>query len=109
LGLKIVNKNESEDLGFKVANLKRGNIFVELMELERALSPKDFISSYNQGIRIKGLFKTGFLVSDFEKWMDHFNKKGVLFHGNVVTDELSGNKMVIILDPDGNYIQIFEK
>jgi len=37
-----------------------------------------------------------------------FFESKVDFNGGVVEDPVSGKKMVIILDPDGNRIQLFE-
>ena len=96
-------------MGFKQANLKRGNILLEFIELKSAVSPKDVVTDYNSKTRMLGFFKTGFLVSDFAGWVAHLQNANVNFQGKVVTDELSGKKMVIVKDPDGNRIQIFEK
>ena len=109
LGFKVLNKNEFKEMGFKQANLKRGNILIELIELKSAISPRDVVPNYNNKTRIVGFFKIGFLVADFEKWINHLTQLKVDFHGKVVTDNISGKKMVIIKDPDGNRIQIFEK
>ncbi len=49
------------------------------------------------------------MVTDFEKWIDHLTNEKVDFYGSVVTDDTTGKRMVIITDPDGNRIQIFEK
>jgi len=109
LGFTVLNQNEFQKLGFKQANLKRGNILIELIELSTAISAKDVVPNYNNKTRIIGFFKIGFLVSDFEKWINHLTLKKVDFHGKVVIDNISGKKMVIIKDLDGNRIQIFEK
>lgn len=108
-GFEILNKNEYADAGLKQANLKRGNILIELIELSKAISAKDAIPNYNSKTRIIGLFKIGFLVSDFEKWIDYLAKKDVEFHGRVVNQPESDKRMVIVKDPDGNRIQLFEK
>lgn len=109
LGFNVLNKIESEDSQFKQANLKRGAILIELIEINSAVSPKDVIPNYDSKTRLVGIFKTGFLVSDFDRWMKHLTQLEVDFHGNVVINSESGKKMVIIKDPDGNRIQIFEK
>ena len=109
LGFKTLNKVVSEESGFKQANLKRGNILIELIELKTARTLKESISNYNSKTRTIGFFKIGFQVSDFDKWIHHLKKNEVSFHGRVVTDDQSGKKMTIIKDPDGNRIQLFEK
>ena len=109
LGFEVLNLVVSKERGFRQSNLKKDAIAIELIELDSAISIKDVAPNYTSKTRVKGFFKTGFLVSDFDKWMSHLNKKEVNFHGSVVTDESNGKRMVIIKDPDGNRIQIFEK
>lgn len=58
---------------------------------------------------MKGIFKIGFSVTDFNSWMTHFENSKVNFRGSAVEDPNSGKRMIILLDPDGNRIQIFEK
>jgi catechol 2,3-dioxygenase-like lactoylglutathione lyase family enzyme len=108
-GFKVLNKIESEEKGFKQANLKCGNILIELIELELSLSPKSLLENHPKKTKIDGFFKLGFLVSEFEKWVDYLKQSKVEFYGSVVTDNLSGKKMLLIKDPDGNRIQLFEK
>lgn len=109
LGLKLLNKVDSEERGFKQANLKRGNVLIELIELKSSLSQKTLLESHPKKTKIEGFFKFGFRVSEFDKWVAALKKSKVEFYGDVVTDDLSGRRMLIINDPDGNRIQIFEK
>jgi len=109
MGFIVLDKTESQERGFIQSNLKRENILIELIELEFAVTAKDVVPNYNEKTRIVGFFKTGFLVSDFDKWINHLTNQKVNFHGNVIADNISGKRMIIIKDPDGNRIQIFEK
>lgn len=109
LGFEVLNKVESEERGFKQSNLKRGEILLELIELDHAVSPSEVIPNYDSKTRLNGFFKVGFRVSNFEKWMDHLINTKVNFYGNVVNDPNTDKKMIIITDPDSNRIQIFEK
>ncbi|WP_109299546.1 VOC family protein [Aquimarina sp. AU474] len=109
LGFTIANKNEVKSIGLRQANLKRGNILIELIQLSSAVSLEDVIPDFNNKTRTIGFFKIGFMVPDFQKWMDHLKKSKVTFYGEEVVDPVSRKKMIIILDPDGNRIQIFEK
>jgi catechol 2,3-dioxygenase-like lactoylglutathione lyase family enzyme len=108
LGFKIIDKKEVVEFGLKQSNLKSGNTRLELIELESAVSPEKTIPNYNSKTRLVGLFKIGFLVSEFDKFMDHLQENHVKMHGDIVTDKESGKRMVIIKDPDDNRIQIFE-
>jgi len=109
LVFELVSKIESIEKGFKQSNLKRGDILIELIELDKAVRLKEVIPNYSNRMRTIGFFKIGFRVADFDKWIDHLTNKKVEFYGNIVTDDSTGKRMVIVTDPDGNRIQIFEK
>ena len=108
-GFKVLNKVESEERGFKQANLNRGDVLIELIELNSSLTPKKLLENQPKKTKIDGFFKFGFRVTEFDKWVDALKKLKVEFYGDVVTDGLSGKRMLLIYDPDGNRIQIFEK
>lgn len=109
LGFEVLNNKDYPEMGFKQANLKTGQTAIELIELNRALSLPDVLPDYNKKTRTIGIFKIGFSVADFDRWLLHLEAAGANFYGHVVKDKTSEKKMIIILDPDGNRIQIFEK
>lgn len=96
-------------MGFKQANLKRGNSQIELIELKSAISTKDVVPNFTNKTRLQGIFKIGFSITDFDEWMDHLQSKELVAPGNIVEDPVSGKRMIIIRDPDGNRVQLFEK
>ena len=109
LGFEVINNNENAEMGFKQSNLKLGNVLIELISLTSAVDPEKAVSDHSSKTRLIGFFKFGFRVSDFDTWITHLKVKDVSFHGSVVNDPVSGKRMVIIKDPDGNRIQIFER
>ena len=109
LGFSEIDRVSSKEKGFKQSNLQRGNVRIELVELDNAISPKAIVPGYDAQTRMIGFFKVGFLVTDFEKWAVDLKEKKFEFYGDVVKDDLTGKRMMIALDPDGNRIQIFEK
>ena len=109
LGFEIVNSREVIEIGLKQANLKRNTVNLELIELSSAISLKDSISEFNSKTKVKGLFKVGFTVRDFDTWIEELKRENVTLNGSVVIDKITGKRMVIILDIDGNRIQIFEE
>ncbi len=108
LGFEIHNKTVDKDRGFKLANLKRENNSLELIELDAAQDPKKAIPNYHKKTRLVGIFKFGYKTSHFDSWISHLQKNKVKWQGQVVTDPVSGKRMLIILDPDGNRVQLFE-
>ncbi|MEO9967228.1 MAG: VOC family protein [Reichenbachiella sp.] len=109
LGYEIIDSKEYPEMKFKQANLKRGDSALELIELGNAQKPEDLIADFNSKSKITGLFKVGFSVTKFDLWVEHLENAGAQFHGNVVEDPVSKKRMLILLDPDGNRIQIFER
>ena len=108
-GFKVLNKVVSEKRGFKQANLKCGNILIELIELNNSLTATDILKNHPKKTKIDGFFKFGFIVSKFDKWVTHLKQLKVEFYGTVVTDPISKKRMILLKDPDGNRIQLFEK
>lgn len=109
MGYEVVNNKSFPEMNFKQANLKRGDSAIELIELGSAISPTASIPNFSTKSKLIGLFKIGFRVEDFDNWIKHLEQSKVDFHGNVVTDEISGKRMIIVKDPDGNRIQLFER
>lgn len=109
LGFEVLNKVELTERGIAQANLKRGTIAMELIELDSAISRDELVTMNPDFKRIQGIFKIGFSVESFNDWVTFLETSNVTFNGSVVVDEQSGKKMVIIKDPDGNSIQLFEK
>lgn len=108
LGYEVVSESKINE-GFSVVNLKKGSAALELIQLSTALSISEAIPGYVAKTRINGFFKMGFLVVDLDQWVTFLQEKQVQFNGNVVQDPVTGKRMVIILDPDGNRVQLFEK
>lgn len=109
LGFEILNRTDNAAIGLKQANLRRGNCLIELIELRSVLVQDTILADHPKGTRMAGFFKFGFTVSDFSSWVDHLEQAGADFHGQVVKDPISGKQTVILKDPDGNRIQLFER
>ncbi len=109
LGFQVLNKVEMKERGFQQANLKRGTVLIELLELSTSIESADIAAQYGHKAKVNGFFKFGFLVNRFDSWISYLQATNVKFHGKVVKDPISNKKMVLIKDPDGNRIQIFEK
>lgn len=108
LGFEVVLESEITE-GFTILNLRKGSAALELIQLPGALSPAEVIENYHKKTRILGLFKFGFHVDDLDQWAAFLQKKQVQLNGDIVRDPVTDNRMLIILDPDGNRIQLFEK
>ena len=107
LGFELADKTESKESGFVIANMTSSNTQLELIELKGSMSLSE-ASKLSGASKLEGLFKIGFKTSFFDDFVQLLKKNNVNFHGDVVNDPNSGLRMVIIKDPDGNRIQLFE-
>lgn len=109
LGLSVRYLNNYEERGFKQAALERPGLLLELIEMDSAIMPDEVNNADGKKARIGGFFKIGLQVDDFDKWYAWASQSNIVFHGSVVTDPVSKKRTVIILDPDRNRVQVFEK
>ncbi|NNL93608.1 MAG: VOC family protein [Saprospiraceae bacterium] len=107
--LTVLNKVNLEDRGIKQVNLKGENMHIELIELTSAVAQNEILKDYPNKTKIEGIFKVGYYVSKFDEWVDSLIELDVNFNGDFVKDNLSGKRMLVVFDPDGNRIQFFEK
>lgn len=108
-GFQPRNDFKIKSRGLYVSNLTLGTNNLELIQLENSVSRKEAVANYDNKPRIQGIFKIGFTVKEFDKWIEWFKELDVKTAGKVVTDNRTNKRMVIILDPDGNRVQLFEK
>ncbi|NNF33366.1 MAG: VOC family protein [Saprospiraceae bacterium] len=109
LGYEVSKTFISEERGIGQVNLQNEDNNIELIELGSAVNPRNAVPGYSHKTRLTGIFKVGYIVDDFDKWVLHLHRHKAELSGNVVTDPVSDKRMVILLDPDGNRIQIFER
>ncbi|WP_299521596.1 VOC family protein [Winogradskyella sp.] len=109
LGFKTINKYESENKQLRQVNIVCGDILIELIELKSSVTANELLKDQPKKTFINGFFKIGFLLDEFDTRVEHLKKLGVQFHGTIVIDKHLGKEMVIIKDPDGNRVELFEK
>lgn len=94
---------ESKDFSL----LYHDNLTIKLQENKDAKSRQSVADSYNLSY-LPGIFKFGFITNQFDDLIAHLRKNNVAFQGGILTDSTLNRRMVIIKDPDANYIQLFE-
>lgn len=109
LNFQEVDRTENPDFGLVQVNLIRGRVRLELIEIQTAVDPYQILGEADKGKRLTGLFKVGFSVKDFDAWADQFHKREIIVNDKIVINPLTGTRMVVIRDPDGNRIQLFEE
>ena len=108
LGFEVANRTDIADRGIHQVNMRRDGIALELIETRMVVGQDSVLSQMPAGSRIAGFFKFGFSVSEFDLWVSVLREAGARFQGSVVTDPLTDKRMVVVRDPDGNRIQLFE-
>lgn len=108
LGFKMINKTDNEAFGLKQANLFKDNCHLELIALKSAIDARSEIDNFTEKTKLVGLFKIGFKVNQFDSLVKRLKDHDIRFKGDVVTDPVTDQRMVIVLDPDGNRIQLFD-
>ncbi len=97
-GLERVNAVDGD--GYAMRLLEGATMIVEIIGVDDPPAAPD---------RAAGLFKAGAVIADFDTTVARWREAGVPFFGNgqIFTDEALGRKSVILLDPDGNRVQLF--
>jgi hypothetical protein len=99
-GLSEANRATSDTYDVRV--LRSDELLVELIELN-PLPPDP------EG-RVRGISKAGFEISDWDARVAAWRAAGVpFFNDRVLFDEALQLHNVIIVDPDGNMIQVFAR
>jgi catechol 2,3-dioxygenase-like lactoylglutathione lyase family enzyme len=109
LDLELVNMIDLPERGIKQANLKSPNSWIELIELQDAIDQTKLLKEAGPKAKITGFFKIGFKMEDFDAFVSFIKDHKLETLGEIVTDETTGLRMVILKDPDGNRVQFFEK
>ncbi len=109
LKFQEVDRTENPDFGLVQVNLIRGEMRMELIEIQSAIDPYEIVGDTGKRKRFTGIFKVGFSVKNFDSWVEHLNSNELVVNDDIVSDPLTGGRMVVIRDPDGNRIQLFEE
>ncbi|KAA3636557.1 MAG: VOC family protein [Bacteroidetes bacterium] len=109
LGFEVENRMDLADRGIWQSNLKNEAMRLELIQTSSMINSEELLSKRGSKVKLTGFFKIGFTVKDFDSQLSFLESKKANFHGRVVEDMVSGKRMLIVLDPDGNRIQLFEQ
>lgn len=108
LGFEVINQTAMESIGLRQANLTLDGALLELIEIPTAIEKQKVFAQFEGKKYVQGIFKIGFKVANLDAFVTYLRSKNVDFHGEIVRDDKLNMRMIIIKDPDGNYIQFFE-
>ncbi|MEQ8472659.1 MAG: VOC family protein [Marinoscillum sp.] len=100
-----------KNLGFEPSKdldlLYHENLTIILDENEDARH-LDTVKKHLNIKEIPGIFKFGFVTNQFDDLVKSLKNNGVNFHGSVMYDSILDQRMLVVKDPEGNRIQLFE-
>jgi catechol 2,3-dioxygenase-like lactoylglutathione lyase family enzyme len=91
-----------------VALLRGRGLLIELVELAEAAPLETRVPGLKGRYQVYGLFKAGFYVRDLDAEVARLKAKGVQFKGSLFEDPVARARSILVLDNDGNLIQLFE-
>lgn len=109
LGFREINHIVNEERGFEIANLKHGEIGLELIQIKGSVSKDSLMTARPKPISLQGIFKFGMYIDGFDEWMLHLRPFITDLENQIVKDPITDMRMLVIRDPDGNRIQLFER
>jgi len=109
LGFQEINHIVNEERGFEIANLKHGDIGLELIQIKGSISKDSLMAVHTKPLPLQGIFKFGLYISEFDEWILQLQPFIKELENQIVRDPITGKRMVVIRDPDGNRIQLFER
>ena len=105
--LKINNRINDTERGFRVMILESSTFLLELIENKSWPDQKKILADKPAGTRIQGFFKIGFKVPDMDACIKHLAGLKIIPE-RIYTDSETKKKNFLISDPDGNLVQFFE-
>jgi catechol 2,3-dioxygenase-like lactoylglutathione lyase family enzyme len=108
LDLKLRNRFDSKERGFKQVNLVNDNILIELVEIDKTIIKDTVLARYPGRTVMAGFYKTGFRVGNIDTFHKKLEGLKVNFYGNIVNDPVDQKQTFLVKDPDNNILQFFE-
>lgn len=105
--LKISNRINDTERGFKVMILESSTFLLELIENKSWPDQKKLLADKPAGTRIQGFFKLGFKAPDMDACIKRLAGLKIIPE-RIYTNSETKKRNFLINDPDGNLVQFFE-
>lgn len=109
LGFEVVRRQTFEEQGVSIAILRRGDALLELVDHPEARALGDLEPPVERTYLVHGIFKFGFLVPDLDAVIARLETLEVPLRGRIIEEGDGSFRSLQVVDPDGNFIQIFER
>jgi hypothetical protein len=98
-----------EEYGVHIEILEADGFGLELIEKQGSVFKKERIPDLEDTSLLRGYLKIAFLVENIDDFAESLKEKDVKIVFDITDDPEDGSAWMIIADPDGNLIQIFEE
>lgn len=109
LGFKFSRRMDFEEYGVHIEILEADGFGLELIEKQGSAFKKERIPDLEDTSLLRGYLKIAFLVENIDDFAESLKEKDVKIVFDITDDLEDGSAWMIIADPDGNLIQIFEE
>jgi catechol 2,3-dioxygenase-like lactoylglutathione lyase family enzyme len=108
LGLQVIMDPPAHD-GIRVKVLEGGGLIVELLHNPAAVPLRTAAPSISHTTQVHGLFKAGFMVTDYDRTLATLRERGVEIAMGPFPARDGQRANVIIRDNAGNLLQLFAR
>lgn len=107
LGFKVVKKMDFPDYKLRITLLDRDGFRLELVQLGGSVPPAKVLPEWGSNpALLHGFGKLAFQVADVDAWAGRLKEKGIKFQIEPRDNAEDGTRSFIVLDRDGNWIQL---
>jgi len=112
LGFNLMDKKDFPDNNVTVAILENNSVRIELVQHKESVAPSKLIPKLANPALIQGYGKVAYDVADIEQIVRTMKSDSVTFVHNlrdVDRGTFVGYKSCIVLDNNGNWVQLYQK
>lgn len=106
-GFELTSKNQYPDYKLEIAMLELAGFRLELIQHGDSISPEAVLPDKANPATLQGIVKLAFWVDDVKGQAEDFRSANTVFKMDPSHDAESNTISFIVVDPDGNWIQLF--
>jgi catechol 2,3-dioxygenase-like lactoylglutathione lyase family enzyme len=109
LGFEFGEKKDYPESKVSIGIMTKGEFSLELVQHKESVPVSKFIPDISNPAVVRGYGKVGYIVDNLEEIVKRMKAGLVKFIIDPMVNKASGSKMCIVLDNDGNWVQLMEK
>ncbi|HVO74166.1 MAG TPA: VOC family protein [Ignavibacteriaceae bacterium] len=109
LGFQFGEKKDYPESKVSIGIMTKGDFSLEIVQHKESVPVSKFIPDISNPAMIRGYGKIGYMVDNLDEIIKRMKADSVKFIIDPMQNKTSGSKMCIVLDNDGNWVQLMEK